>query len=139
MKTTKMSVYAKFRNDDGYEGSCNLNSQDVKSLLKGYVPFHVICMLQEVAKEKIRHELEEAEKAGNIKKSNQVLIDSGLKMFGLFSMKDKVRKNPKSMLFLSESLQRADGEHGRLSSYGRISGEIAEWTGKVPDYVMRVV
>jgi hypothetical protein len=139
MKTAKMRISATFGHLNHIERECNLNSQDVKSLLKGYVPFHVICMLQEVAKEKIRYELEEAEKANKIKKSNQILIDSGLKMFGLFSMKDKARKNPKSMLFLSKNLQDADREHGNISSYGLISGEIAEWKGKVPDYIMRVI
>lgn len=122
------------------ESSISLNSADIKSLLNCKVPMSVVLMLQAAAKEKIMRDLKEAEADCDIKKSNQVLVDSGLYMFALFSEKgDRSRKNPKSMIFLAKDITTARREHGPLSGYGRRAGVIAQWSGAVPTYVMRIV
>lgn len=138
---TKMKITAEFQSESfrGSKSSLTLKSADIKSILKGYAPDNVVLMLQDIVKKKIQNDLQIAEEEGNIQKSNQVLIDSGFYMFALFSEKDRARKNPKSMIFLSKNIDDARLELGNLTSYGRRNGVIAQWAGPVPTYVMRTV
>ncbi len=141
--STKMEVLAKFGESPYSSGtkssSITLNNADVRSLLRGDVSGRLIGMLQEVARQKIQHDLQAAEEANEIQRSNQVLIDGGLKMFALFSERgDSARKNPKSLIFLAKDKMAAQGEHGYLTNWGRRHGVIDEWKGSVPKYVLRV-
>jgi hypothetical protein len=139
---TKMMISAKFGNDYGNgikNDSITLKSADINSLLKGVVPSHIVEMLQEIAKQKVQYDLQKSEDANKTQKSNQVLIDSGLKMYALFSERgDKDRKNPKSNIFLAKDIKDASQEYGYLTGWGTICGEIDEWKGTVPKYVLLV-
>lgn len=138
---SQMQISVQF-NVDSYSGrkesSITLNNSDVKSLLKGEVPGHIVGMLQNMAKMKMQHDLQKVEEANSIQKENQAKINSGLRMFALYSDRKVKPKNPKSEIFLAKDLEHARTEYGYLTSWGVRSGVILEWDGAVPKYKMFV-
>lgn len=138
---TQMKVSAEF-NVESYSGrkesSITLNNSDIKSLLKGEVPGHIMGMLQNMAKMKMQYDLQKAEEANSTQKENQTKIDGGLKMFALYSDRKVKPKNPKSEIFLAKDLEHALTEYGYLTSWGVRDGIILEWDGVVPKYKMFV-
>ena len=139
---TQMEISAKFNVVDSYSGSkessITLNNSDVKSLLKGEVPGHIVGMLQNIAKMKMKHDLQKMEEDNDTQKENGVKIDSGLKMFALYSDRKIKPKKPKSEIFLAKDLEHARIEYGYLTSWGVRDGVILEWDGSVPKYKMFV-
>lgn len=137
-----MEISAKFYVADSYSGSkessITLNNSDLKSLLKGEVPGHIVRMFQSMAKLKMQHDLQKMEEANDTQKENGVKIDSGLKMFALYSDRKVKPKRPKSEIFLAKDLEDAATEYGYLTSWGVRDGVILEWDGSVPKYKMFV-